>query len=306
MAPKKPALAPQKTPSGDEAPQPVVESNGPEMGAEAAPETPKTFTRSRGHGWIFEGPEEYAKLPSTNGLFGGMGANPYSASLLSHVREIRNQWRTSMCVTYALGCGVSVRGSIMGYGWKRYSASAWYTLARTYDRWSPEQPLLDIGSKPFQAALGGSEYGLVYEADYLSPDSEGYDPDTLNAELPWDVLQKAVDLSVTGLHAIDSSNQWEAFKQSISKGFPVGMGAYIGDQWHAYNPAQPLMPEFGNDLEGHMTCLVGYEGDIAIGVNSWGYGWGNGGVFRVHRSVLEDHRSILYVAEVGPLQLAKK
>jgi C1A family cysteine protease len=74
-------------------------------------------------------------------------------------------------------------------------------------------------------------------------------------------------------------------------GKPVPFGTEVGDEVFGYDASKDPIGTAddvnGATSGGHMMCIVGYEGDVAIVLNSWDTSWGDHGFGRFHRSKIE-------------------
>lgn len=250
-------------------------------------------------GWLLEDEATVAKMPGTGGLFGAPYGLPYEHSMRSAVVRIRWQKRTSMCVGMGLSTAGSIWLNVRKKGWFDFSGLHPYTLARQYSRFSPDTPLFDAGCYPYSAAVGLREWGLLPEAELPSPDNDAWDPLSLNKDLAWDQLQNATPWKVVGVHRIDSSDPVTAAKQALANNNPVCIGTYVTGGWFNYTKGQTIGIEGNTGGGGHLTTLVGYQGNNFEGVNSWNTTWGDGGFYRLDAAVLRDPRTMLYVFSWG-------
>lgn len=76
----------------------------------------------------------------------------------------------------------------------------------------------------------------------------------------------------------------EECRQAIGSGYPV----YLGIMWDRSMDA-PVIDRYrvGGGGGGHAVCLLGYDGDYLLMLNSWGPGWGDRGWARWHMRAVD-------------------
>lgn len=216
-----------------------------------------------------------------NGLLGAARNLPGEASLEPFVRAVRDQGTASSCVGNAIAQACDVRLARLGLAYAPpTSALAIYTMARALARTDGKEVLADEGSYARLAFKAARDNGLVPEERWP------HDFARINDELPWDVLQQASAFRVASWYRVGASGASRAHEvcNAIAQGWPVVLAAQVDTPFMdhagrgkvpAYDPAKAA--------GGHMLCLVGYGTDgpskVFRGVNSWGEGWGDKGLF---------------------------
>lgn len=224
-----------------------------------------------------------------------------SLGLVSLVRRVRNQLRTSACVGCATASAVDVRLRRMGVVAPEPSALALYALARGYDA-GPDDELRDEGCVPRNMMKAARDSGVPPE------DLWPFDPDQVDSKVPWDVHQKASAFKLRAWRRIDTQGQGrlDEIARAVSAGYPVPYGRLVGRAFEAYQgkgAVEETLPQ--DSLGGHMTTILGYTTDggerIWRCLNSWG-SWGDGGFYWARSSsIVSAYASDFYVVEVdGP------
>lgn len=269
--------------SSENAPQ----ESAPEVVAKSEP-TSIVPKGKFGTGHIKDAPDE--RDYKARVMLGAPRNLPPEASLEQHLRGIRDQGQTSSCVGHAIGTAADTRLRKLGFmNTPDPSRVAIYTFARAMGRSSGSKKLVDDGSQPRLAMKGIREWGTPSEKDWP------IDQATINDELPWDVMQKASAFRISQWHRIDSlgHGRVEDICNAIAQGYPVVFGVDVDDNFMNYSGKGAVAaPDPSNSYGGHMMCLVGYTTEnserIFRGVNSWGTGWGDGGLYWAHEGFIKD------------------
>jgi hypothetical protein len=202
---------------------------------------------------------------------------------------VRDQEETSACVGFGLTGAAYARLRSLGYDCGYFSPLASYSIGRQLEGIYKGKLLPDDGSYPSLVMSGGKRFGLVAESVWP------FDRDhssRVHQEVPFDVLQKASQFRLANFARIDAKGdaRVEACKRAIASMHPVPLGMRVGSKFLNYAPGRdPVGVEF-DDLGGHMTFLCGYEddGNVFIGCNSWGTGYGEDGFYKITREKLCD------------------
>jgi C1A family cysteine protease len=229
----------------------------------------------KGRGLGYKPDEADARDFSAKGLLGAVRGLPPEASLEEHVRRIKDQQWTSSCVGQAIATAADTRLRKLNIAAPEPSSLAVYTAARSLARFDKNEPLSDFGSFPRLAMKGIRDFGVPAESVWP------FDPSKVDSELPWDAHQAASAFRIINWYRIDSVGQGriEDVKNAIAKGFPVVFGTAVDQAFQDHTGKAPVGPKSGASLGGHMMCLVGYRNELFRGVNSWGTGWGDGGLY---------------------------
>jgi hypothetical protein len=151
---------------------------------------------------------------------------------------------------------------------RRPSARWIYALARLVDG----PALVDIGCRPRSAILGLMDHGVCAEGRWPFEAAE------INAPPPFDVVRSAGDALVSGHYRIAAGDDVIALmREAIARGFVPMIGTPIDDSFGAYSGGVwggTTGPERGR----HALAVLGYRPGSFLAVNSWGHGWGAGGL----------------------------
>jgi len=228
-------------------------------------------------------------------------AMPSAYDGLSRFCDVRDQRFSSACVGFTVAGAAQTRLLRRGYNVGRFSPLVPYAYGRQAEGTYKNMPLPDDGSHPFLVMSGVSMFGLVVEA--LWPFGDDYQK-KVTQEVPFDVFAAASQFRVTAFSRIEDVGKArvDACKAALLDDHPVLLGMQVGREFEAYQRGLgPVGIETG-DTGGHMTYLVAYEddGEVFVGCNSWGRDYGDGGLYRIHRSKIE-HASTtdLYDFEVA-------
>jgi hypothetical protein len=212
-------------------------------------------------------PSEYSMEDLVTGT-GGLGVD--------------NQQTMSACVGYALANGLDLHLRANKIVAPRASPLAVYTYARVVQAQDDgksvvEEPLVDVGCQPTDAARGMARWGVA-SRDVWPPD-----PARVNAlpSLQEDLAASA--FRVQGWHRIFSTGpqRLAEIRLAISTNCPVAIGVQIDQAFENYSGSGAVQPSnLAQLLGGHMLLLVGYQRDGTLrGLNWWTKNWGDGGLF---------------------------
>lgn len=213
-------------------------------------------------------------------LLGAALRTPVAVDHASRLDRILDQGGTSSCVGQALSTSLYLRGQIAGTPIARPSPLAIYTLARLAD--APYAPLTDIGSRPSMALAGLRDHGMVAESRW--PLVVGH----VDSPLPLDVYQHGGDAPLLDHYRIGAGAGASVLvRQALARGFAPCLALQVDRSFEGYGGGVwlgPIAPIVG----GHYVCAVGYGEDYVWIANSWGSGWGLGGLGRIADRVLDD------------------
>lgn len=239
-------------------------------------------------GWIPDVAD--ARDYSASALFGAVrGLSKESTLLRAHAEAAgTNDQVGGSCVGQALEKAIDVRLRHLGHSISKRSAQAIYTGARRYES---ESDLVDEGCQPRNAMKFIRDVGVASEEAWASDGSR------LNDEIDFEVLRDASKLLVFEWYRLQAKGVARADQvaQSLSKGIPVVFGSELDRAFFEY--AGGILPGYGPEQEGgHMLCLLDYRHDERgrrqfLGINSWGYGWGERGFFWIGDDRVSSPRS---------------
>lgn len=249
----------------------------------------------------YKADEEDPRDFTTRALFGARRTVPLEVTKLADcVPFIADQGATGSCVGQAIGGAIDTRLRMMGKNdAPLVSRQAIYTISRSLDRLSAEFPLTDDGTRPRIAMKGLKQMGVPSESRYP------FNPEKINEELPWDVLQESSAHTLAAWWRIPSlgKERTEDMCQALASGYPVVFGVNVDEAFQAHVGKKPIEGfDKATIVGGHMMFVVGYQTINAERVfrcvNSWGTGWGDNGFFWAKESMFLK-ASDLYVIQVG-------
>lgn len=213
-------------------------------------------------------------------LLGVALRTPAVVDYAERLDRVLDQGTTASCVGQALSTSLYLRGQIACTPVARPSPLAIYTLARLAD--APHATLTDDGSRPASAVAGLRDHGLVAEPRW--PLVVGH----VDSPLPLDVYQHGGDAPLLDHYRIASGPGASVLvRQALARGFAPCLALQIDRSFEDYAGGRWDGPE-APIVGGHYVCAVGYGEDHVWLVNSWGTGWGLGGLARIADRVLDD------------------
>jgi hypothetical protein len=267
----------------------------------ALPSTPPSALKSvRGVGYIRD-PED-GRDWSARSMLGASRAKAAEAMQLEgSIRGILDQGSTNSCVGHAIAIAADTRLRHIGAIKERPSPLSIYSIARELAR-KGKGAMVDDGCWPRAAMKGVGNYGVAFERDWPLEQSR------VNADVPWDVLQKASAFKLDAFFRVDSvgHSRVEDILYALARGYPVVFGTDIDHQFQDHHGSGVVQPATKDNLGGHMMCLIGYTTTGAgrtrlRGVNSWGTGWGDHGFYWCEENFILDPRAgDFYVCQVSP------
>jgi C1A family cysteine protease len=161
------------------------------------------------------------------------------------------------------------------------------------------QLLQDEGTQPRLAMTGIRSWGVPPESAWPFVEAN------VNTEPPMDVLARASAFKLANWYRIDAqgNGRIDDVCQALAAKHPIILGVEVDDAFENYQRGQVLTAPTSQTYGGHMLCLVGYRTVNGVkqfrGVNSWGTGWGDRGLFWADSAWLTDPRAgDLYVLVV--------
>lgn len=252
-----------------------------------------------------KGPSDKPDLPAAPRLT--MAAPPARASCLDLVLGILDQGQLGSCTANATA--QALRAAQV-----REAASAgprlvnpplasrlWlYYLARAYDHDTAN----DDGAQIRNVFAAAVKFGFPPESVW--PYSDDASPGAAFSRLPGpDAFRAAYDMRApTVYRRIDSTGQAriDDIKRAIASRFLVVFGTPVSNAFCADQLSGPMLPPDGDIAGGHALCVAGYDGDVFDVVNSWGTGWGKGGLCKFASEYLAwDGTDDLWIVEHTPL-----
>lgn len=214
----------------------------------------------------------------------GAGAN--KADLRPWTSPRHNQRNTNSCVGQSVVKAFEIKRNMI-HGVEAHedlSVLAVYYLAR--ELMTPQRTDKDQGTYISLAMDAVRRYGVCLEEDWP------FIPNKVLKPPPFLAMRRAYMRRIKAFYRIteDGSDRVEAIQTALRAGSPVVYGTSVGDAWLNYEAGQVLRPESQTN-GGHATVLVGFDGDVFIGENSWGRSWGDDGFYLAHEDLIKDSRS---------------
>lgn len=253
---------------------------------------------------------------SVKHLLGARAGLPSSAmELRAFIDWIRDQGATESCVGQAGARAAHLRACKQLQDHQALpsnelpafpSALAFYQLAVQAEG---SEKFGDFGADPAKLMQALATKGIARESAYPFPTLDEFgnpkDKEAVTRNVPLDVLEQACDYKLAdekAYYLIDSDPEHspDDVRQALAQGFPVTIAVQVDKAFNDYDGKSVLGPPQGDTRGGHDVVLIGYEGDWFWGVNSWGSGWGDGGLFRISAAAVAAATD-KFVFEVVPI-----
>jgi C1A family cysteine protease len=202
-----------------------------------------------------------------------IGAAPSSASLRKHVVSVLDQGNLGSCVAQAVTQAVRTfqHSEAKDVELASRLAAYWYSRNQHGDA--------DVDS--------GTYIRLCIKANNVvgrPPESAWpYDIARFRDKPPPDVMMQAYDARAAKYFRITETGilREDAIRRAVAAGFPVVFGTDVGNSFLSFAGGRIIRPPTSEPIAGgHAMCIVGYETDHALVVNSWGEDWGEDGFAR--------------------------
>lgn len=198
-------------------------------------------------------------------LVGGTTSFASSRDWTSLLDRVPNQGITNRCVGWFVSSAAYLAARAAGSPIERPSAKWAYDVARYRD--TPGL-LLDTGCRPRSMMLGLQEHGIVAESRLPSLESNVNEPPPFDADLAGALL--------TGYYKVDGDAP-TLMRMALDKGHFPGFAMEVHEPFLQVRGEVYDQPR-GAVLGRHMVTLVGYRPGAFRLLNSWGTGWGEGGL----------------------------
>jgi hypothetical protein len=201
------------------------------------------------------------------------------------------------CVGHAIASSVYLRAQIEGKPIRRPSATMTVAIAQLVD--APGKPIDCDGCRPSVAVAALRDRGLVADEDW--PETT----ENLNSIPPEDVFARAEGATVDAWYRIPSGGDVVGgLKQALARGYlpifamqvdakfeQIGSGIYDGPG--------------GKILGNHAQVVVGYSAivDAFMVLNSWGDGFGDGGLAWITPSAMARMSFDRIVIQTSPAEV---
>jgi len=235
---------------------------------------------ARGLGYKRDVPDErdfdaFDPTPGKPRLFAArasMTGYPDTVDHASAVTKVHDQGGSSSCVAQS-GCNaVELYQAIRGVHLLELSRRAAYDWAR-----GGKPPFADEGAFPRTAMDRWQAWGFTSAARW------GWDESRINEGLPFDVVKAGADARVQSYYRITGTgaDRCQKMRVALAEGFPILIGADVYEDFANYTGGVLDGKPQGELLGGHATCVLGYAPGQFHVLNSWGYSWGENGLYRV-------------------------
>lgn len=232
----------------------------------------------RRFGWL---PEVQAAPPLESARLGLSIAPSESHELVTVASDlgILEQGQTPSCVSQALAAAARLRARVEGHGCM--PSRRWLHLhcRRRDHRTTGDVP--DVGTWISTACAVTREVGYPDEPHWAWDDARALDEDDAR-RCAWADESPGVEVrhhahdqrSAVQEHGILTDEQTRA---AIAAGYPVVFGAYVDEAYQRLDRWEPVAFD-GPVAGGHAQVALGYGLDGVTVLNSWGSGWGTGGL----------------------------
>ena len=195
--------------------------------------------------------------------------------------DIWDQGPTGSCVAHALLGAILAARKAAGLPVLNLSRVTLYALAREIDRGGQWVGLQDGGCIPAAAIRALRECGApAYELRPTDPATVNDEPSLAELESAEETLLAFARDSLWSSYAVPSDI--DAVKSALASGafLTVGIAA---DTATFQDYRGGVLGNQGPSVD-HEVLLLDYDGGTVRGVNSWGRGWGESGLFRLDSS----------------------
>lgn len=213
------------------------------------------------------------------------------------VLDVLDQGPLGSCVLNGFFQGVRTRARAKG---DTASRTAIEIASRLHGYWHSRNQhgdaKRDSGTMIRTAIKVSNKNGRPFESawPYVVSDLDEPEP-TFTKKPPPTVVMQAIDNRAAAFHRIASydDQRWKEIKATLAQKIPIVFGTDLGASFRRYDGGGAL--DIPNDeiIGGHAMLLIGYDSaaEEAIGVNSWGIGWGDRGFFRITKRYLTWYRT---------------
>lgn len=229
-------------------------------------------------------------------LFGSAaGAYPPSVDRSDRVDEVLDQGQTSSCVGFA--AAQAVRMALVNQGVSNPILPS--PLAIYYWARAGQAGQLDRDGGTYIRAA----FRAIGKFGFPPNDVWPFDESKVQDQPPWEVNQVAFDQR--GLEAYFriptvGRSRSNYVRAALADGYPVVFGTLVDARFFDLYDARVW--DFQGPTEGgHALCIVGYDEDGVLVVNSWGRGWGANGFGVVGWETIEgDTTDDFWIPKVVP------
>lgn len=214
---------------------------------------------------------------------------------------IRDQETSNACVGFAVTTAAYIRAKIVGIpNVVPSSPLALYALGRATAVGDPRTPLMDVGSQPRLVLNAAAKWGLVPESAWQ------FSLATVNQRPTWSALDRGVGYELRSYYWLNSWGQGRVDDvcMALALGYPVVCSIAVDDSLDGYVAGNVMRGATGRIRGNHMVTIVGFRpGTTGVEfrmVNSWGSGWGDGGMAWIGHERISDTttRSIAVIQTV--------
>lgn len=143
----------------------------------------------------------------------------------------------------------------------------------------------DNGSSPRHALRAAQKFGMALESVWP------FDTSALNTRPSDAAFADALTRPIGGYYRISeiSDDRIRATKHALASGYPVHYSFFVSQDFIRLRDddiARSVTLGGGATGTMHAVALIGYDQDSFYCENSWGTGWGNNGIGRLHPQVI--------------------
>ncbi len=227
-------------------------------------------------------------------VIGLIGTSSYTALSVDHTHlldSVRDQGSTSSCVGQWFSNAIYLAGQAQGNPVARPSVRWSYAVSRYLG--SPGQ-LVDFGTSPRLMCEGAERHGIVAESRLP------FDAARIDEPPPFDADVAGADALFTGYYRADADT--DQLRRALELGQFPGIAISVHQSFVDWDNNGSVYDEPMGAFSGyHMVTLAGYRPGAFLVLNSWGAGWGEGGLcWMSDRFIRSQYTFDRYVVTAAP------
>lgn len=233
----------------------------------------------RAFGWAAD-PWEKDHAPSEFAMGMGAGALPASASHEACIGNVYDQLITESCVGQSLAKATAITLRVRGHKVPSEPSPQWIW---NMTRLSTGMLAKNVGVYPSDALE------VVQQLGYPTVKQYPFDVSKITDKPDEEVARNAFDQrTVTGYRVIKQtgSARVREIKAALAQGYALVYGQAVDEAFCEFTGKGVLGRPRGDIVGRHMQTIVGYDGDRFRVLNSWGTGWGDGGLWWANSEVM--------------------
>lgn len=202
---------------------------------------------------------------------GLIGVSNYFASAVDHTKYldfVPDQGATNSCVGQWHSSAIYLAGQAQGRPVPRPSRRWSYAVSRYM---ATPGVLVDMGCSARLMCLGTERHGIIAESRLP------FAPSEINEPPPFDADIAGADALFTGYFRADADT--DQLRAALEKGQFPGIAIATYQNFVDWGADGTVYDEPAGEFRGyHMLTLCGYRPGAFLVLNSWGSGWGAGGL----------------------------